>query len=157
MKSPSLLATAALLLCSGLIPVGSARADTVLYNSTAFMEPKADAFTITSPGTLTITLSNVPWADTIVDLNLFLTSTTGAVGPSMGAGTETIQVAPGTIYAHWFGDANGSTGIGFFGLNITFRPEATTVPLPGSLALMLPGLGMMLAWRRRPGVVPIPA
>ena len=67
----------------------------------------------------------------------------------MGGGTESMQVGPGTIYAHWFGDANGAYNLGVYSLEITFQPAVSTVPLPGALILLISGLGLMACWQWR--------
>jgi hypothetical protein len=138
---------------------GTARADSVLYDSVGFIEGKqsfTDSFDITTPGTLTITLSNIAWLDTIADLNCFVTTSGGIIGKTMGVGTESFNVGSGMVYAHWFGDANGPYGIGVFGVKIMFQP-GTPVALPGSLILMLSGLGVLLGWQRRGVAVPEPS
>jgi hypothetical protein len=138
---------------------GTARADSVLYDSVGFIQGKqsfTDSFDITTPGTLTITLSNFAWLDAIADLNCFVTTSGGMIGETMGAGTESFNVGPGMIYAHWFGDANGPYGIGVFGVKIMFQP-GTPVALPRSLILMLSGLGVLLGWQRRGAVAPEPS
>jgi len=136
---------------------GMARADSVLYDSVGFIQGKqsfVDSFDITTPGTLTVTLSDIAWLDTIADLNAFVTTSGGLIGKSMGAGTDSFQVGPGMIYAHWFGDANGTYGIGVFGMKITFQPAGTPVTLPPTLIFLLSGLGVLLGWQRRAAVVP---
>ena len=141
------------------MPLRAAHADTVLYNSAGFIQGKqsfVQAFNITTPGTLTVTLSNIPWLDTIADLNCFLTSAGGVIGKSMGVGTESIFVGSGTIYAHWFGDANGAYGLGVYGMKVMFQP-GTPVALPKSLILLLSGLGILLGWQRRATVDPGPS
>jgi hypothetical protein len=138
---------------------GTARADSVLYDSVGFIQGKqsfTDSFDITTPGTLTVTLSNIAWLDTIADLNCFVTTSGGLIGTSMGVGTESFQVGPGMIYAHWFGDANGTYGIGVFGMKIMFQP-GTPVALPTSLILLLSGLGVLLGWQRRAVAGPEPS
>jgi len=147
------LTATALLLCAGLAPIGSARADTVVYDNAGFVQGSqafVDSFNITMPGTLTISFTAVPWLDTLTDLNLFLTTASGLLGTSMGSGTESMQVEPGMIYAHWFGEANGAYKIGVYSLEIMFQPQTSTVALPGSLILLFSGLCLMFGgqWRR---------
>ncbi len=152
MKLPKLLAATIMVLASGALFIGTSRADTVLYdNATVVAGQQAfvQSFTVTTAGTLTITLSNIPWLDVVADLDSFFTTATGVVGtPMLGAGTESVKIAPGTIYAHWFGDAQGTYDAGVLGVKIQFQP-ATAVPLPAPLILLLSGLGVMFGWQRR--------
>jgi hypothetical protein len=144
------LAATTMLVCAGLVP--SARADTVLYSSAGFIQGSqsfVQSFDITTPGTLTISLANVPWLDTIADLNCFLTTASGALGGWQNNGNESMRVAPGMIYAHWFGDANGRYQVGAYTLKVMFQPGAAPVPLPSSLVLLLSVLGLAVAWRWR--------
>jgi hypothetical protein len=127
------------------LPLCPAAADTVLYDSSGFIQGQqsfVQSFDLTSAGTITVSLSDIPWLDTISNLSFFLTTATGTVGSPMGAGTESLDVGPGVVYAHWFGDADGSFGVGAYGIKLTFQPGggATPVPLPGTLALLLSGL-----------------
>lgn len=134
----------------------AARADTVLYDSSGFIQGQqsfVQGFDLTSAGTVTVTLSNIPWLDTISGLDCFLSTASGAIGTSMGPGTESFSVGPGMLYAHWFGNANGAFGLGVYGLNIAFQANGTPVPLPASLILLLSGLGMLWGWQRRPEVL----
>jgi len=134
------------------LPTNAAHAGMTLYNDAGFIQGEqsfTQSFDITTPGTLTVTLSSIPWLDTLSDLTCFLTTASGSIGSSMDGGTESISVGPGVIYAHWFGVASGSFDIGVFGLNIVFQPSnVTAVPLPASLLLLLSGLGVMLGWQR---------
>jgi len=146
------LATAVLSVAAWLMLIPGARADSVLYNEAGFIEGQqsfVQSFDIASAGTLTITLSNIPWLDTISGLNCFLTTSSGLVGSTMAPGTESINVEPGMIYAHWFGDAAGAYGIGVYGLDIKFQPNGVAaVPLPASLILLLSGMGIVFGWQR---------
>ncbi|MGO9513663.1 MAG: hypothetical protein ACLP2F_08485 [Steroidobacteraceae bacterium] len=141
-----------------VLPLGAAQAETVLYDSAGFIEGQqsfVESFDITTPGTLTVTLSNIPWLDTIADLNCFLSTATRVLAPSWGQGMESMRVEPGMIYAHWFGDASGAYDLGVYGIKIAFQPNGMSpVPLPKSLILLLSGLGVLLGWQRRVGVLP---
>jgi hypothetical protein len=152
-KLGRLLATIIAAVGACVLPLGHARANTVLYNSAGFIQGQqsfTQSFNITGPGVLTITLTQVPWLDTISDLNCFISTAKGVTGKSMGTGTEWMNVGPGMIYAHWFGEANGAYDLGVYGLKITFQGSGTTpVALPGSLILLLSGLGVLLGWQRR--------
>jgi hypothetical protein len=140
-----------------MLPV-AAQADTLLFDSAGFIKGQqsfVQSFDITTAGTLTVTLSDIPWLDTIADLNCFLSTATGVLGSPMGVGTESMSVRPGMIYAHWFGDANGAYGVGVYGVKIMFKPGGVTaVPLPRSLILLLSGLGVLFGWQRRKPVAP---
>jgi len=131
-----------------LLPHAQARASEVLYAATGFMEGAqsfTDSFNITAPGTLTITLTEVPWLDTIQGLNCFVSTTSGVIGSRTNGDTETVQVGPGLVYAHWYGDAVGNYPFGVLGVSITYTP-ATPVPLPATLGLLLSGLGVLSLW-----------
>jgi hypothetical protein len=140
-----------LLLVAWALPTRAARADTLLYDGISVIsgaQSSVQSFNVTAPGTLTVTLSNIPWLDTVANLSGFLSSASGPVGTSFGAGTESVNVAAGTYYAHWFGDAQGAYNLGVVGLEITFQP-GTVVSLPTSFVLMLSGLGLLFGWQSR--------
>jgi hypothetical protein len=159
-QSRPVLAALILTLAAGVSSWAPARAGT-LYSSAGFIQGSqsfVQSFEITTPGTLTVTLSTIPWMDTISDLNLFLTTSSGVIGNSMGVGTESVTVAPGVVYAHWFGDADGNYGIGVYGLDVTFKPSTPTpVPVPTSIVLFLSGLGLLWGGRRYRLSMPMPA
>ena len=141
---------AAILMCAGLSQPDIARADTVMYDSVGFIQGNqsfVDTFNITTPGTLTVSLADVPWLDTVSGLSFFLTSASGVLGPTIDGGSESMKIGAGTFYAHWFGEADGQFNLGVYSLKISFHPDVSAVPLPSSLILMLSGL-LMFACRR---------
>ena len=158
MKSLQFLLASILLTAACVWPASAARADTVLYDSASFLQGQqsfVQSFNITTPGTISVSLSNIPWLDVISDLTCFLTSVTGVVGGTMTSGSESFNVGAGTIYAHWFGQAQGNYGIGVVGIKIVFQP-GTVMPvgLPASFILLLSGLGILFGWQRREGGTP---
>jgi hypothetical protein len=153
MKFQQILISSVLMLSAWALPSGAARADTVLYDGISLFEGQqafTDSFTLATPGTLTFTLTNIPWLDQVTDLTGFLSTSSGVVGTSIGAGSESLSVGPGTYSAHWFGDAQGTYNLGVVGMSIAFQPSnVTPVSLPTSLVLMLSGLGVLFGWQRR--------
>lgn len=145
---------AAIILGWGLCALPTrANADTVLYDGSGFMrgtQAFSDTFNLTAPGTLTVTLSNVAWPQQLASLNFLLSSDNGMMGPEMGAGTYSYNIAAGgNVFAQWFGTAQGPLNAGVYSLKIEFQPlGGTTVPLPTSVVLLLSGLALLL-WQRR--------
>jgi hypothetical protein len=148
-----------LLLAAWALGAGAARADTLLYDGISVIsgaQSQMQSFNITTPGLLTLTLSTIPWLDAVSNLSGFLTSASGLIGTTIGAGTESVNVGAGTYYAHWFGTAQGDYNLGVVGMKISFQP-AVPVSLPTSFVLMLSGLGILFGWqnRRTPALVPV--
>ena len=150
-----LLAAAGVLACcaAGARP---AAASEVLYSSVGFLQGTqsfSDSFNVASAGTLTVTLGNVGWPQPLASLNMLVSSAGGALGPEMGAGTSSFNVAAGDVFAQWFGTAmQGGLNAGVYSLEIQFQPNSGTggsvVPLPTSIALLLSGIGL-LVWQRK--------
>jgi hypothetical protein len=150
MKSNHFFAAAALALIASSVPLAAAHADSVLFDSSTVIQGQQSymqSFDITTPGTLTVTLTNIPWLDTVSNLTGFVTTSSGVLGTTLGAGSESFDVGSGTIYAHWFGDATGTFNAGVVGVKIMFQP--TAVGLPASALLLLSGLGVLFGWQRR--------
>jgi len=139
----------------------SAHASEVLYNGVGFLQGTqsfSDSFTLSSPGTLTVTLGNVGWPQPLSTLDLLVSSSSGVLAPSLDASTvmsatETLNVAAGNISANWFGQAAaGGLNAGVYSVEIQYQ-ATPTVPLPTSIGLFLSGL-VLLAWQRRAKRVP---
>jgi hypothetical protein len=161
MKSRTFAASALLALGIWLTPFAASRADTVLYDAGSFVEGQqsfTQSFNISGPGTLTVSMTDIPWLDIVSDLNCFLSTASGLINPAANgsSGSESFSVGSGPIYAHWFGSAQGVYDLGVIGVKITFQPAGIPVPLPASLLLLLSGLGVLFGWQRRP-MQPAPA
>ena len=119
-----LLAATMLLVAGWILPAEGVRADSLIYDGLSLFSGQqsfTESFNLTSPGTLTFTLTNIPWLDAVSNLSGFLSTTSGQIGSTIGEGTETVSVGAGTYYAHWFGDAQGAYNLGVVGLKIEFR------------------------------------
>jgi hypothetical protein len=131
---------------------GGAQAETVIFDSMSFFQGQqafTQSFSVTTPGTLSVSLSDMPWLDAVSDLSFFLSSPTGTVGQTLsGNGSELISIGPGTYTANWFGNSAGTYNMGVVGVDVNFFAKGTPVPLPASLFLMLTGLGLVFAWPR---------
>jgi hypothetical protein len=131
--------------------IQTASASEVLYDGIGFLvgqQSFEDSFTVSGPGTLTVTLSDFAWPVALSSLDLVVGTSRGLLGPEVGTGTSTFQVtAGGNIFAQWFGTAQGPLDAGVYGLKVQWAPTAT-VPLPTSIALLLSGLAL-LVWQRR--------
>src|ERR1700722_9505836 len=128
-----------------------AGASEVLYDGIGFMTGQQsfeDSFTVAGPGTLTVTLSDIAWPVALSSLDLVVGTSHGLLGPEMGPGTATVQISSGgTVFAQWFGTAQGPLDAGVFGLKVQFSPT-TPVPLGTSMSMLLSGLAL-LAWQLR--------
>ena len=155
-----LLSASVLLAAAWILPAEAVRADSLIYDGLSLFSGQqsfTESFNLSAPGTLTFSLSNIPWLDSVSNLSGFLSTTSGQIGSTIGEGTETVNVGAGTYYAHWFGDAQGTYNLGVVGLKIEFQPgNVTPVALPTSLVLMLSGLGLLFGWqnRRAPALTP---
>jgi hypothetical protein len=129
----------------------TAIASEVLYDNSGFVEGQqsfSQSFQLDGPGTLTVTLSNIDWPESLASLNMVLSMPEdGLLGPEMGAGTYSFKMAgPGMVYAQWFGTAQGPLDAGVYGMKVSW--QAVSVPLPTSIALLMSALAL-LAWYRR--------
>jgi hypothetical protein len=128
-----------------------ARAD-ILYNGSGFLtgtQSFTDTLNLPSAGTLTVTLGDIAWPESLASLNLVVTSSSGALGAEIGIGTSTFNVTSGgVITTQWFGTAQGALNAGVYTLEIQFQPSSQVVPLPTSIALLFSGL-CVLMWQSR--------
>jgi hypothetical protein len=128
---------------------GGAKASEVLYDSSGFIQGQQSfeqSFSLTGPGTLTVTLSNINWPTSLASLNMLVATSDGMLGPEMGEGTDDFKFKGGIIFAQWFGTAQGPLDTGLYGVKICWTP--TAVPLPMSIALLASGIALLI-WQRR--------
>ena len=62
---------------------GVARADTLLYDGISVIsgaQSSVQSFNVATPGTLTLTLSSIPWLDVVSNLSGFLSTTSAQIG-----------------------------------------------------------------------------
>ncbi len=160
MKSKSFIAAALLSLGACLLPLTAVRADEVMYDQANFVQGQqafGQTLNVTTPGTITLTLSGVPWLDAISSVDGFLTSVSGVIntveqaGGGSFSGSESYTVGAGTFYAHWFGNAQGPNDLGVLCAKITFTPSGIApVALPASWLLLLSGLVFFARMKRKP-------
>ncbi|MGA2399425.1 MAG: hypothetical protein ABSG30_15355 [Steroidobacteraceae bacterium] len=152
MKFRQIMSAVGLLFAAWMVPGKAAYADMVVFDSMSLFQGQqafTKTFSVATPGTLNVTVSDIPWLDSVANLSFFLSSPTGTVGPTQnGGGSELISLAPGTYTASWFGNAQGPYDLGVVGVNIDFHPNGTPVGIPASVLLMLSGLGLLFAWPR---------
>lgn len=129
----------------------------VIYDGAGFMrgtQSFSDSFKLSSPGTLTVTLTNVAWPQSLASLKMIVESS-GSVLKSGDATTSpftsSFSVNAGDVFAQWFGTTQGPLDRGVYALNISFEATGSggnPVPLPTSIALFLSGMAL-LVWQRR--------
>lgn len=151
--------TQAATVLSSITPLSTASASVDLLSSVGFVRGSqafSDALNITTPGTLSVTLASVPWLDTLQNLNCFVSAPGGKIiGSPSNNGFETVDVGAGTIYVNWSAQASGPLSLGAYSIDVRFSPAVAPVPLPGSLILLLSGLGVVGSrFRTRPLQVP---
>ncbi len=152
MNTKFMWSVAFVVFCGWLAPLCAANAGEVLLDAAGIISGEqsfVDSYDATSAGVLTVTLTDFGSPGPSQELTAWVTSANGALTPTFGPGTETVQIAPGLVSLHWVGDATGAFPVVAFGLNVQFQPgTVSTVPLPTSLLLLASGL-VVLFFRQR--------
>jgi hypothetical protein len=131
--------------------VGEAVASQVLYDGIGMItgqQTVTDSFSVSGPGTLTVSLQDMTFPTPLASLNLMVGSTQSLLGPETGAGTVSYNITgPEQIYVQALATAEGPLDAGVYGLNVMFTRTAP-VPLATSIAFLASGL-TLFAWQRR--------
>lgn len=153
-------------LCLSLLGAGPALAEQVdLLAQTGIMSGHQSvtfALTVTAPGDLSVSLTDLHWQGTLSNLSFSLTDSTSlipdatysALEVSGQGGVHLFHVSkPGIYYAHVSGDAGGPYGLGLYALHCALNPVAP-VPLPAGGLLLASGLAATWrGWRRKKSVM----
>jgi len=144
----------------GLSQAPHALADTLLLADTTLVRGNSSAvfsFDAPSAGTVTATLSNLPWPKSLTTLNFAATTSSdvisswSALDSSNETRTESFLVGPGTYFAHIMAAANtDGLKMGLYSLNLTFSPNV--VPLPTSDWMLLAGVLVLFGLTRVTGL-----
>ena len=141
------------MLLAGLLlgGIGKAVASQVLYNGIGMItgqQTVTDSFSVSGPGTLTVSLQDMSFPNPLASLNLLVGSTQSLLGPETGAGTASFKISGAEqIYVQALATAEGPLDSGVYGLDVMFAPTAP-VPLATSITFLVSGL-MLFAWQRR--------
>jgi hypothetical protein len=141
----------ALTVC-GALGLGSApsRAD-VLYAATPLVVGSLASvtdFTVSGPGTVTVTLTDLGFTERLASLTFAATTPTGVITSMSGPGQISFAVTTPGIYSAVIGalaQGAGPLALGWYSVTIGFAPA---VPLPGTLALLLSALLGIAALRK---------
>jgi hypothetical protein len=151
--SAKLVVTAAILvLFTSVLIARQAHAGQILEETGLFVGQTSAQYSlnVSSAGTLSLNLIDYAWPSPLSDLTLQIASPTQILGQMSGAGIDSLALSgPGTYYAYVTGSATGSLDLGAYGLIADF--QATPVPLPASISLLLGGIAATLWSMRRKG------
>jgi hypothetical protein len=154
--SPGLLLGRPMPISSGeLVKQSTDSTSVLLTESTLVINQQSNVydFTAPGPGTLTVQLEDLTWPDPLNSLTFSLDSARSVLGWIASAGELTLSITNGGSYfVDVTGDAGGALDLGLYSMQVDYYPHGATVPLPGSLVLLLSGLGILggarLFWMR---------
>ena len=144
----------------GLSQAPHALADTMLLSDTTLVRGTSSAvfsFDAPSAGTVTATLSNLPWPSSLKTLEFAATTSTdvisswSALDSANETRSESFLVGPGTYFAHIMAAAgDNALNLGLYSLNLTF--STNVVPLPASDWMLLAGVLVLFGLTRVMGL-----
>jgi hypothetical protein len=101
-------------------------------------------------GSVTVTLADLGWPGLMSSLSFAATTSTSLLGQLDGPGSLTFSISgPGSYFATVYGVADPSFGAGLYSLNLSYAP----VPLPAAAWLLMSGLVLLRARRRKETVI----
>jgi hypothetical protein len=140
------------LLC--LVAASEVRADMLISQTTLVTgsESTVDSFTVPTAGSVTVELSNLPWPQALSSLSFTATSANQVLSSwsTQGTSVESLQLGPGTYFAHIGATTAGPLDLGLYSLTLSFQP--TTVPLPSSGGMLGIALLVLLGLTRGLGL-----
>jgi len=117
-------------------------AEALVQQSTLVINQQSNVYSFNAPGpgTLEVTVDDIVWPVPLSALSVAVTSPSSVLGTMNVNGEMDLTISKaGTYYADVTGKAGGSLDVGLYAVQVTFVPQGT-VPLPGSMALLLGGL-----------------
>jgi hypothetical protein len=109
------------------------------------------AFAVTGPGTVTVSLADLGWPNSLQSLTFAATTPTSVLATMSGVGQVSFKVTSAGVYDAIVGAVSNRAallGLGWYSLRIDFTPAAP-VPLPPDAWLLLSALVLLAAVLRR--------
>ena len=141
--------------------IGGVAASTIQLVNNSYTVSSAGAVSVnrldlTGAGSLTVTLTDLPWPAPLAQAAFLLsTPTANVLGRYEQFGSESFEISgPEVLYVLAFGQAADFPGLPFgygsYGLTVNFTPAASSVPLPPASSLLVSALALLsVVWRRR--------
>lgn len=143
-------AAVGVLLAGGAMTAHAETVATTLFQSTTMVTSANINLTeldLTTPGTLSVSLTDLDWPSALNALSFTLFDATHVVG-TQGSGTWTFDIAsPSTLFASVFAAPDSSAKAGLYNVQISYLATAAPVPLPATAWFLLSGVAGLAALR----------